>query len=216
MEAKKTLIAVPCFDMVHTDFFESFVKLRKPEGTSFTVVKNTLIHDARNIIAGNAIQAGFDRVMWVDSDMVLPQDALEILSADMDNGIDFVTGVYYTRRPPNIKPVLYNVLRWELKEDGTLDSEAQNMFDYPQNAVFEIAAAGFGCVLTSVDLLKRVGDKFGSPFTPLEGMGEDMSFCLRAMQAGARLFCDSRIQCGHIGQMCYDRVWLDYFAPDCT
>ena len=203
----KTLIAVPCFDMVHTDFFESFVKMRKPEGTSFTIVKNTMIYDARNIVARNAIQAGFDRVFWMDSDMTFPPDALEKLSKNMDNEIDFVTGVYYTRRPPNIRPVIYKELHWEVKEDGKLDTGAENYFDYPKGFLFEIAAAGFGCCLTSVDLLKRVADKFGSPFTPLEAMGEDMSFCFRAMQIGAKLYCHSGIQCGHIGQMVFDRSW---------
>lgn len=213
MGAKKTLIAVPCFDMVHTDFFESFTKLRKPEGTSFTVIKNTMIYDARNIIALNAIDAGFDRVLWLDSDMTFPPDALGRLSADMDTGLDFVTGVYYTRRPPEIKPVIFKELHWEIKDNGKLDTGAEFYFDYPENALFEIAAAGFGCCLTSVDLLRRVRDKFGSPFTPFEAMGEDMSFCFRAAQIGAHLFCNSGIQCGHIGQYTFDRTW-DHIRTD--
>ena len=49
----KTLIAVPCGDMVHTDFMTSLIALQKPPDTSFTVVKNTLVHVARNRIAAN-------------------------------------------------------------------------------------------------------------------------------------------------------------------
>jgi hypothetical protein len=64
---------------------ESFIKLQKPEGTSFTIVKDTLINEARNIIASNAIKGGFDRVMWFDSDMKFAPDTLIKLSAQMDN-----------------------------------------------------------------------------------------------------------------------------------
>ena len=205
----KTLIAGPCFDMVHSDFFESFVNLQKPPDTSWTMVKNTLVHDARNIIAGNAINAGFDRIMWFDSDMKFAPDTLLRLSADMDeNNLDYVSGLYFTRRPPNIKPIAYSALWWGVKEDNTLDSGAENFFDYPEGLA-EIAASGFGCCLTSVDLLKRVGDRFGSPFAPMEGMGEDLSFCWRVAQIGGKMYLDGRVKCGHVGT-------YEYTEKDCT
>ena len=107
---KKTLIAVPCMDMVHADFFESFVNLIKPEGTSWTMVRDTLINEARNIIAANAIKAEFDRVMWFDSDMKFEPDTLLKLAQDMDeNNLDFVSGLYFTRRP-KIKPCAFKSL----------------------------------------------------------------------------------------------------------
>lgn len=207
----KTLIAVPCFDMVHADFMESFINLHKPAGTSWTMVKNTMVYDARNIIAGNAIKAGFDRVMWLDSDMTFKPDALEILSADMDSGYDFVTGIYYTRRAPNIKPVLYKNLWYKehyKQEDGGERSGATNYYHHPEG-IFEIAGAGFGCVLTSVDLLRRVGEEYGSPFQPFPTMGEDLSFCIRCINIGAKMYADSRVKCGHIGT-------YEYTEKDCT
>lgn len=204
----KTLIAVPCFDMVHADFMECLVNLHKPQGTSWTMIKNTMIYDARNIVAANAIEAGFDRVMWLDSDMVFKPNALEILTADMDTGLDFVTGIYYTRRPPEIKPVLFKEI-WYDEEKQT--SGATQYYDYPEG-LFEVAGAGFGCVLTSVDLLRRVSDAFGSPFNPLATVGEDLSFCWRAIQVGAKMHADSRVKCGHLGIMEYN----ERFAPHCT
>lgn len=192
----KTLIAVPCFDMVHTDFMSSLVSLEKPPDTSFTVVKNTLIHVARNIIAANAIEAGFDRVMWFDSDMKFDSDTLMRLSADMDEGREFVSGLYFTR-VKDIKPVVYSDLWWQMTENG-LDAGAGNYYDYPEG-ITECAGVGFGCCLTSVDLLKRVRERFGSPFAPLQGFGEDLSFCWRVIQIGERMYCDTSVKCGHVG-----------------
>ena len=195
----KTLIAVPCFDMVHTDFMRSMVELQKPDDTSFTVMKNTLVHISRNIVAANAIEYGFDRVMWFDSDMVFKPDALIRLSEAMDSlNADLVSGLYFTRRLPNIKPVAYGRM-WYTEKDGEIDTGAENLLDYPASAVVSVDAVGFGCCLTSVDLLKRVADKFGAPFNHLPTMGEDMAFCWRAQQVGATLWLDTTVKCGHIG-----------------
>ena len=199
----KTLIAVPCFDMVHTDFMQSVIALEKPEDTSFTVVKNTLVNVARNVIATNAVKAGFDRIMWFDSDMKFAPDTLMRLSADMDQGFDMVSGLYFTRKPP-IKPVVYDELSWMQTDDGC-DVRASNYYEYPEGLV-ECAGVGFGCVLTSVDLIRRVGDRFGLPFSPLQGLGEDLSFCWRVIQIGAKMHIDTRVKCGHIGQMVFDEL----------
>ena len=194
----KTLIAVPCFDMVHTDFMSSLMALQRTEDTSFTVVKNTLIHVARGVIANNAIEAGFDRVMWFDSDMKFAPDTLMRLSADMDQGLDLVSGLYFTRRPP-VKPVVYSTLWYHKDEDG-IDVGAGNYFTYPEGLA-ECAGVGFGCCLTSVGLLKDVSERFGAPFDHIPTMGEDMAFCHRARQLGAMLLLDTGVKCGHIGQV---------------
>ena len=198
------LIAVPCFDTVHTDFFESFVNLEKPAGTSYTIVKNTLIYIARNIVAGNALQNGFDRVLWLDSDMTFPKDMILRLCDDMDEGRELVTGLYFTRRPP-IKPNAFSELWWEPGHDG-IDTGAEHLWTYPEDVV-EIEACGMGCCMMSTDLIRRVGEKFGSPFTPIDGMGEDLAFCYRVKQLGEKMYCDTRIKCGHVGQMTYDEEY---------
>ena len=211
MRVKKTLIAVPCFDMVHSDFFESFVNLIKPEGSSWTMVRDTLINEARNIIAANAIKAEFDRVMWFDSDMKFEPDTLVRLAQDMDeNNLDFVTGLYFTRRPP-IKPCVFSELHWQKDENGHFDAGSEYFFNYP-DGLSEISGSGFGCCLTTVDLLKRVGDTFGAPFAPLEGMGEDVSFCWRVIQIGAKMHIDTRVKCGHVGQYEYNENAMKFFG----
>ena len=205
----KTLIAVPCFDMVQTQFMQSLMALQRDKNTSFTVVRNTLIHVARNVIAGNAIEAGFDRIMWFDSDMTFPPDTLFRLSNDMDKtGADLVTGLYFTRKPP-IKPVIYKSLWWDNKEK--LNVGAENDYNYNPGLV-EIAGAGFGCCLTSVDIFRQVREMFGSPFAPLQGLGEDLSFCWRAIMVGARMYCDTDIKCGHVGT--YEFSEKDYNKGD--
>ena len=201
----KTLIAVPCLDWMYTDFVEAWANMEKPEGTAFTFIKNTLIYNARNLIARQAVENGFDRVLWLDSDVVVEPDTLIRLSADMDTGLDFVTGVYFMRKNPT-KPVVYSELYWRLSEEGA--EAGQDSIDTIPSGLFEIAGAGFGCVMTSRRLLEDLVNRVGAPFTPLIGVSEDLTFCLRARDAGYKLWCDGRIQCGHIGTTQYNaQMW---------
>lgn len=198
----KTLIAIPCMDMIHTGFARSLLSMDKPGEVVCVLVQNTLIYNARNLIAQKAIEEGFDRVLWLDSDMVIPEDAMTILSDDMDKGMDFVSGLYFKRKPP-YTPVIYNDVDWKVNDDGTVEVKAVPFEDYLKNQIFLIDGSGFGCCMTSISLLKDMVEKFGAPFTPLMGMGEDLAFCWRMGKAGYNLFCDSRVKCGHIGQYVY-------------
>ena len=202
---QRVLIAVPCMDTMPTPFVEAFINLQKTGHTTYTFVKNTLIYNARNLIARSAVEKGFDRVLWLDSDVVVKPDTLVNLMRDMDTGIDFVSGVYFKRALPTA-PVIYNKVWWNVTE-GAADAGAENATEIPAE-LFEVAGAGFGCCMTSARLLKDLVDRVGAPFTPLIGVSEDLSFCLRAAQAGYRLYCDGRIKCGHVGQIEYNEgMW---------
>ena len=84
----KILIAVPCHDMVHAEFNRCMMELERPEGIEigYAQITGTLVYTARTLIANKAVELGFDRVLWVDSDMTPPADTLIRLNADMDKG----------------------------------------------------------------------------------------------------------------------------------
>ena len=195
----KTLIAVPSHDYVHADFTRCLMELDRPEGTGFAMITGTLVYTARTLIANKAVELGFDRVLWIDADMTFKEDALIRLSEDIDQGLDMVCGIYFTRKPP-VLPSIHRYLKWEVKPDGWVDTDCRCYTDYPKDSLFKIACCGFGFVMTSTKLLKDMNDKYGSPFYPLMGMGEDTTFCWRATQNGYKIFCDSRVKIGHIGQ----------------
>ena len=216
----KILIAIPSFDMVNIDFVNAFLELEKPTGTKYTLIKNTLIYNARNTVAENAIKNGFDRVLWIDSDMVFPEDALLKLLQRMDGtGADIISAIYFQRKK-DAKPVIFDNVVWDVQPDGIVQAGATFFEDYPHDSLFDVQGVGFGCVLTSVDILRKTKEKYGSPFTPLMGLGEDLAFCWRARKLGARIMCDSSIKCGHIGSYIYTEA--DFlaqrgtFAPNCT
>lgn len=186
----RTLIAIPCMDMIHTYFFASILSLRKPEGTEIAVSGSSLVYDARNTLAHKAVSEGFDRVLWLDSDMHFAPDLMERLAADMDQGFEFVSGLYFTRKIP-IEPCVYEVCH------DVYGKPTATAFREIPDGLFEVEAAGFGAVMMTTELIRKVGRL---PFFPQEGYGEDLSFCRRARAAGATLYCDGRIKADHIGQ----------------
>lgn len=199
----KTLIAVPCMDMVHTGFMRSLLALKKSGEVEYMIPQSTLIYDARNMIAQKAVSDGFDRVLWLDSDMTFSPDLMEKLGARIDEGHDMVTGVYYTRKPPH-HPVLFNRCRIE-NVFGMPIPDTEIFSEYPAD-LFEVEGCGFGCVMTTTELLDAVMKEFGLfPFYPQIGFGEDLAFCLRVRELGRKIMCDGTIQCGHVGHYEYGR-----------
>ena len=64
----------------------------------------------------------------------------------------------------------------------------------------------------STQVILDVGAKFnGRMFDPLEGFGEDVSFCWRARQCGYDIWCDSDIELGHVGSCVVTRGYFEAF-----
>ena len=199
----KILIAVPCMDQVPSQFAQSIATLNKVGDCVIAFQMGSLVYDARNSLALNAIKAEADYVMWFDSDMVFPPNTLEKLIEDRDKG-DIITGVYYRRVVP-YHPVLMEKL--EILEDKC---EWSDYIDYPQD-IFEVAGCGFGCVLVPTKVLLEVFTEFGNMFAPINGVGEDLSFCWRARQLGYKIVCDPSVQCGHVGHYVVDRNFYNAY-----
>lgn len=197
----KTLIAIPCMDMVHTGFMKSLLQMERVGEVGFSIISSSLIYDARNTLAKHGVDGGFDRILWLDSDMDFDGDLLKRLSQDMDDGLDFVGGIYFTRREPSL-PCVYQKVGYYHSEDDEVSPVALHYYEYPQDQLFPCEGIGFGAVLVKVELIKKVQEKYGLPFSPVLGFGEDLSFCMRAKEF-SEIYCDSRIKVGHIGQKVY-------------
>ena len=202
----RTLICIPCMETVPTSFMRCLLSLRPVGDVRFGITRATLIYDARNLLAEQAISEGYERTLWIDSDMIFEPNLMERLSARMDEGHDLVSGLYFTRRNP-CRPVIFDTCQ-VFEKDGVQGCSIQWYEKYPKEKIFPIEACGFGGCMVSVDLLKQVKEKYGKPFSPLFALGEDLSFCLRASSLGADMVCDSSIKMGHLSQtIIYERTY---------
>lgn len=195
---RKILIAVPCMDQVPARFAYSLATLTSygVEDAQISIWFNigSLIYTSRDQIAAKAVIDEADLVMWFDSDMMFGPDTLKKLLKHIDDGHDIVTGIYYRRTPP-FSPVAFKTM--ELNEEAGAFECTE--FDKIPDEPFNMAACGFGCVLTRTEVLLSVMAKFGETFTPMANCGEDIAFCWRARQCGYEILADPTIPLGHVG-----------------
>lgn len=199
----KVLIAVPCMDQVPAQFAQCLATLGKVDKTIVAFQIGSLVYTSRNDLVQIAIKQGCDYIFWLDSDMMFPPDVLVRMFEDLKHG-DIVSGLYFRRVAP-FTPVIYDKL--DIDDTGCHYTEPKDIPD----GIFEVAGCGFGCVLLPTDIMLDVLEKYGSPFTPINGIGEDLSFCWRARQLGFKIVCDPDIPLGHVGHHVITReYWEGY------
>lgn len=208
----KILVAVPCMDTWPVNFGVSLIEMLMfsqkymDDEIHLCPIANSLVYDARNVLSLTAIEQNYDYVLWLDSDMVFNPHTLSSMLNTLKaySNYSMLTGVYYMRKSPHT-PVLYKTIAEPAMTDGCLQKRIETMTDIP-DTLFEVEGCGFGCVLTSVPLLKKVWDKFGPAFTPYPWASEDMSFCYRVKQLDEKILCDPSIYLGHIGTAVFDKT----------
>ena len=203
----KVFVAIPSLDTVPALFCQSLALLQRAGDTIVGFQVGSLVYNARNELARQAIKSEADWVLWLDSDMVFEPDLLKkMLKVCEENDIDFLTGLCFRRKPP-YTPTLFD--RLDKMEHG---ASYTTIMSVPEGR-FKVGGCGFAGVLMSTDVLLSVAARFGGRmFDPLEGFGEDVSFCWRARQCGYEIWCDSDIELGHVGSMVVTREFFEAYS----
>lgn len=199
----KTLIAIPCMDTLHTAFADALLRMDKPPGTSVCFKPNSLIYDSRNLLSLTAIENNFDNVLWLDSDIIMPADTLVRMQQYATNGYNMVSGLYFKRTMPTAPVIFSRIDPPAPDENGHVTKHIDEYTNYPSNKLIPVAGCGFGCVMTTTTLLRKLWDEFFPPFAPYPWAGEDISFCHRVNLSGFKIYCDTSIRCSHIGTFAY-------------
>lgn len=200
----KVLIAVPCMDQVPAQFAQALATIQHVDQTVVAFQIGSLVYTSRNDLVKVAIQQEADYIFWLDSDMVFGTDTMVRMFEGLKHG-DIVSGLYFRRVAP-FSPVIYEKL--DIGPDGCTFTEPKEIpGDY-----FEIEGCGFGCVLMPTTIAMDVLAKYGAPFTPINGIGEDLSFCWRARQLGYKFICDPKIPLGHVGHHVITREFYDSYS----
>lgn len=210
-------IAMPVYDQPEHETVRALRKLHVPNqfgaagglfgSTAYTETNGVLIEAARNAMVEEAMSyaPGFTHVLFVDADMVFPRMALQVL---LHHDKDIVGGLYFNRRPP-FPPL---VMRANDPSWFSEESLLGHWYDYPKEQLVEVDATGCGFLLVKMEVFKSLysGDP-ASPgwFDKLPGLGEDFSFCVRAIEKGFKVFVDTQLKLGHIGKLVVDAQFAE-------
>jgi hypothetical protein len=162
------------------------------------IIERTVVHWARNelVRAAMALRSihdgkSFTHFMWLDADHIFDRDLICHLARHFHDGnIDMVSALYFGRCPPHL-PVAY-----------VQDTNENPYTHYPlvevPNCLCEVDSVGFGAVMTKREIFETMEDPwFHMTGRGGEHVGEDMSFCVHAKQAGFRVFLDGQYKLGH-------------------
>lgn len=191
----KILIGIPTAKYIESECFKSIYDLDVPDNVeiTFQYFYGYQIDQVRNLIAKWAEQ--YDYLFSVDSDIVLPKDALVKM---LGHGVDVVSGVYVQR---------LNNDTIEIYRDNMFGGVSRiPLWHLQPPGLHEIAACGFGCALVKSSVITQMGYPqfvYTSALDHKDTSSEDTYFCAKARGIGARIFVDSTILCDHLGTTRY-------------
>lgn len=177
----KILIAVPSGDFVHALFaydlamLVGYTQMMRPEmPVHLSILRGTYLPRARATLVEHAASVQATHILWLDSDMRFPKDALiRLLVHDQP-----IVGCNYPTRIPPILPT-------------ALTEDRQPMFR--AEGVVDASLIGMGCLLTAMEVFETMGKPYfalGYSREADDYSGEDTFFCQKAKQAGFDVLVD--------------------------
>lgn len=189
----RVALCVPSGDLVHADFCLSFADLIVTSVLNGieTVLLNSrtsLITNSRYTLVKEALRREADKLLFVDSDMMFPDDALRCL---LTHEKAIVGATYIRRREP------HTILGYGLDD---VQPGATGLVPF--------ARLPAGMLLVDAKVFARVPEPyFNSEWRPetRDFISEDYWFCDAARAAGFEVWCDLDLshQMGHVGTLVY-------------
>lgn len=209
----KVNVAIPTHESCPASFMYAAMNLAAYSVSQFppapaefgtTMVKGTYVHQARQKLLKQALESDRTHILWLDSDMMFPRDALMRLLA---HNVD-VVGINYCHRGLPFEFVAIKKIGWGENE------EAVKLITAPDSKGLEtVEAIGFGLVLMRLDAIRaclpdlKTTPWFGFDWvTGEKQVGEDVRFCKYLTDGGLKIHVDHELsnECKHVGQYEYE------------
>jgi len=195
-DIKRILVAIPSMNgFIPCEIVLNLLSLQVPEGHSvnFTFVKRQMVDKARNVLAQGMLNAGYDYLLFVDDDTILPVDTL-VHFLELDKPI--VGAPVPSRR---------------INEDGERGEGRLCLFENDWKGQLskieearKVGGCGMSCTLIKREVLADVATEFGKPFK-FETIDkvewhEDTNFCRMAGLVGYETWATPKVRPEHMGE----------------
>jgi glycosyltransferase involved in cell wall biosynthesis len=154
-----------------------------------------------------------DWILFIDSDMVWkPQDIVTLIETQRKWDLDVVGGLCFQRSEP-YQPTLYKY--------SPNDPDSYTFMEkWEEDTAVEVDATGMAFCLIHKRVFDRILQAFGGEHFPDfeerqkyipvpffrwgERWGEDFQFCREAKDTGSRIFVDTSVKTGHVGDIVFN------------
>jgi hypothetical protein len=205
IKPKKIGLGIPLsWPFCHSDFFDSFMMLfhrclagKEIDHIEVIRASSGPIHEMRNTITKRAMEIECSHLMFIDADMVYPDDAIIRL---VQHNLPICGALTFKRWPP-FSPVMFR------GKPGDLE-----LFDYTEHedGLTEVTATGTGCLLINMSVFDEIPYPWFDFGQTEDGrpIGEDVNFCYKAAELGYKIYVDTTIRTEHLCQVrVNDNMW---------
>jgi len=152
----------------------------------------------RNMVVDKFLETRHEWLFMVDTDTVFRRDTI---SALLGRDKDIISGLIQINNTPK-NPSMFN----RLHDDPAGTPVYYSITDYPPGECIQVDAVGASCLLAhrSVyeDIAQELPNKAAQWFQEVqqgnELVGEDITFCQRALKIGYEIYVDTAVPVGHI------------------
>jgi hypothetical protein len=189
---------------IHTDFFDSWIKMKKPNFTYIRDFGGTgAIDQVRNNLVRTAMAANCSHLFMLDTDQVYPENTIPKL---LSYNLPIVGGLVHRRYPP-FDPL---IMKGDINTYETID-------EWEKDELLEVDATGTGCILYDMKIFYNMPEPWfrfrENPDPKKRGrvVGEDVGFCNDLRKAGYKIFVDTSIRVVHLSTIEIDEnAWRLY------
>ncbi len=173
--------------------------------TELTRVNGLNIDQARNELAQNSVRLGSEFTLFIDDDIIFPENGLvkmlEVMESDKDHEIGMVTGDYL------LKGKIPHSAHLQLNEDGIV-TELNRIPDFPDE-IDSNWLVGMGCALVRTEVFRQlqfpyfmcISTKLNNVGVALEddgGVNEDAYFTEKLFENGYKVKILNDLKCVHV------------------
>jgi hypothetical protein len=223
----KVSIAMVHEDQVEYSFFYCLLRLMTHDSGHSGHLNGLVSRDGttgdlasgRNLAVKDFLESDSDWLWWIDTDMGFDPDTIDRLLEVADPVERPVVGglCFGQRRDEADNAGGFRPVSWPTIMDWTFVEGRggfQVRWDYPRDTVTQVHGTGSACILVHRSVFERVQAAYGGPpwdswyrrvTNPSTGelVGEDLSFCVRLMQAQIPVFVHTGVQTTH-----RKNIWL--------
>lgn len=187
----KILIAVPTFENIQPEVFKAIYNLKSKHELVFDFVKGYDCAVARNNIGKITLANGYDYVLMVDSDTIIPPDTLDLM---LDPPVDVCLGVCPRKNTKEGKTAIVKI--------GDVSYHDNYYYSELPKERVRVKGGGFACALVKASVFSQLDYPWFQYVTNADysTLSEDYYFCQNAEMYGVDVWMDPRVKCGHLAR----------------
>jgi hypothetical protein len=211
-------IIVPHLGETSTEWALNLRNITVPNGTQVLTGRGMPIDVTRDRMTNEALDAGFEWLFYLDSDVILPKNAIMTL---LSHNLPIVSGMYRAKKPDGFS--------WTMWVKREVDGEIRLFpVDTWKGRLIPVETVGCGCLLVHRSVFEKIRKETDLPFffwtdkrdksfitaelpdPIMNEVSEDFWFCLLAVAHGFQIAVDTTIACEHVAtvKLAEDKVTL--------